>query len=338
MRKVSLFLVLLAIGMIAFGGTAFAWNFGSAYSSNSAYSSISSYTYTPTASSYASSTAFASTCSFCGTAEVKTFTSSNIYGGGTSFSSSASAYSFASSIEECNEPETPCEDLDNDDLCDDVDRCLDTPPDVTIDEFGCCYDDDNDGICNENDLCAGFPLGIPFGTWVDEFGCPDPCATSDHITDIDNDGVADCRDDCLDTAPDVTVDDFGCECEDTDLDGICDEDDDCKQTEEGDVVDQWGCSLEQACPCSDVFIPGGPGLYQDCIVGNPDGWARSVVSTRIIDPGLGCFSAIAGQAKCGSPVGAKCEPGHPNYDQSNIGTICPEWAEPLYDICFEFED
>jgi hypothetical protein len=124
---------------------------------------------------------------------------------------------------------------------------------------------------------------------------------------------------------------FSTACDDTDEDGVCDEDDSCPDTELDDIVDQYGCSLGQACICNDEWEPGGPGSYQTCIVD----WAQSLVEDGIIDPGIGCFSSIAGQAKCGSPVGAFCEPGHPNYDQNNIGITCPDWAEPVYDVCFE---
>ena len=70
MKKVSFLLILLCMGLLAFGGSASAWdfpklNFGSSYSSSTAY--------TPTA--YASSTAAAFGCGDC----VETYTNTTSF-------------------------------------------------------------------------------------------------------------------------------------------------------------------------------------------------------------------------------------------------------------------
>ena len=64
-----------------------------------------------------------------------------------------------------------------------------------------------------------------------------------QLIDADGDGVADADDRCLHTAPDVVVDEAGCEA-DTDHDGVIDLHDRCSSTPEGVVVDVQGCELD----------------------------------------------------------------------------------------------
>jgi surface protein len=94
-------------------------------------------------------------------------------------------------------------DEDNDGVSDDVDECLNTPPDEEVDENGCSdsqIDSDGDGISEENDLCNDTPNGEE----VDENGC------SDSQKDTDNDGISDDIDVCPNTPEGEDVNEQGC--------------------------------------------------------------------------------------------------------------------------------
>ncbi len=126
--------------------------------------------------------------------------------------------------------ETGCElDRDGDGVCDGLDACPDTPAGCEVDAAGCTLDSDNDGVCDGIDRCDDTPEGCE----VDEHGCP---------LDADGDGVWDCRDDCPDTPEDCNVDDKGCPL-DGDGDGICDGLDECPGTPQGLEVDDVGCPV-----------------------------------------------------------------------------------------------
>jgi OOP family OmpA-OmpF porin len=62
----------------------------------------------------------------------------------------------------------PAVDYDADGVFDRVDRCNNTPPGCTVDQFGCSTDSDGDGVCDGVDQCRDTPMG----TAVDERGCP----------------------------------------------------------------------------------------------------------------------------------------------------------------------
>jgi len=62
--------------------------------------------------------------------------------------------------------------------------------------------------------------------------------------DMDNDGVFDRIDHCVNTPVGCTVDKWGCE-SDADRDGVCDGRDNCADTPSGTKVDANGCSEEQ---------------------------------------------------------------------------------------------
>ena len=103
----------------------------------------------------------------------------------------------------CNEPPPPCEDIDNDTLCDEFDNCLDTAPGAVIDEFGCeilCDDNDGDGVCNADDECPDDPTDT----------CNDPPCPDD-----DNDGVCNEDDACPGIADSSTecLLEIACPCE-----------------------------------------------------------------------------------------------------------------------------
>ncbi|HCY77242.1 MAG TPA: hypothetical protein DHV28_15080 [Ignavibacteriales bacterium] len=122
-------------------------------------------------------------------------------------------------------------DNDNDGVRDEEDLCHDTPPNVSVDEYGCPVDTDKDGVPDYIDRCANTPKNIP----VDLDGCP---------LDIDGDGVADYMDLCNDTPVGVKVDARGCPI-DSDDDGVPDYKDLCPNTEVGIEVNKWGCPIDQ---------------------------------------------------------------------------------------------
>lgn len=72
----------------------------------------------------------------------------------------------------------PVLDDDRDGIANDLDRCGDTPPGSTVDQFGCAKtaDTDGDGVPDARDMCGGTPEGAE----VDRYGCmtatPSPSA------------------------------------------------------------------------------------------------------------------------------------------------------------------
>ena len=122
-------------------------------------------------------------------------------------------------------------DTDGDGIRDVFDQCPDTPPMVTVDEFGCPIDSDRDNVPDYADECPNTPVNIP----VDINGCP---------VDADKDGIPDYMDLCKDTPNGVRVDDRGCP-EDSDDDGIPDFKDLCPKTPVGTEVNKWGCPIDE---------------------------------------------------------------------------------------------
>jgi len=120
-------------------------------------------------------------------------------------------------------------DSDGDGIADDKDLCPNTPPGVTVDEFGCPLDTDGDGVPDYLDNCPNTPKGMK----VDKNGC---------IIDSDNDGVPDTLDKCPNTPRGMHVNEFGCP--DTDGDGVFDNDDKCPDTPKGVAVDKTGCPID----------------------------------------------------------------------------------------------
>lgn len=89
-------------------------------------------------------------------------------------------------------------DSDEDGVKDSKDMCLNTPPNVVVDEFGCPLDSDNDKIADYLDICPETPSNVK----VDKNGCP---------VDLDQDGIADYLDKCPNSKLNVEVDNYGCE-------------------------------------------------------------------------------------------------------------------------------
>jgi OOP family OmpA-OmpF porin len=101
-----------------------------------------------------------------------------------------------------------CKDSDNDGVCDNKDKCPDTPDCCIVDEFGCPKDPDGDGVCDGCDKCPDTPKCAV----VDAKGCP---------KDSDGDGVWDGCDKCPGTPQGVEVDEDGCaKCDLSPLEGI----------------------------------------------------------------------------------------------------------------------
>jgi OOP family OmpA-OmpF porin len=124
-----------------------------------------------------------------------------------------------------------CVDSDKDGVCDDKDKCPDTPAGCKVDENGCPVDSDKDGVIDCKDKCPNTPEGCP----VDKDGCP---------LDSDKDGVIDCKDKCPNTPEGCPVDKDGCPL-DSDKDGVIDCRDKCPGTPAGAIVDKDGCMREK---------------------------------------------------------------------------------------------
>jgi len=125
-----------------------------------------------------------------------------------------------------------CADTDADGVCDNQDKCPDTPLDCKVDADGCPVDSDRDGVPDCRDKCSDTPPGCK----VDKNGCP---------FDADNDGVVDCLDKCPDTPPrGCIIGKDGCP-SDSDNDGVNDCFDKCPDTPPGLKVDKDGCSQEK---------------------------------------------------------------------------------------------
>ena len=124
----------------------------------------------------------------------------------------------------------PCVDSDGDGVCDDDDKCPDTPAGMAVNEEGCPADSDMDGVPDYRDKCPGTPRGVR----VDLDGCP---------LDSDGDGVPDYLDKCPGTPAGVPVDSDGCP-KGSDGDGIPDYRDKCPGTPRGVVVDSDGCPID----------------------------------------------------------------------------------------------
>ena len=127
-------------------------------------------------------------------------------------------------------------DKDKDGVADYLDKCLDTPSNVSVDADGCPMDSDGDGIADYIDECTNTPSQA-YGQ-IDSVGCP---------IDSDLDGVADYIDECPNTpaAAHNLINAHGCPI-DTDGDGVFDYEDQCPDTpqEAHNMVDQYGCPLD----------------------------------------------------------------------------------------------
>ena len=123
-----------------------------------------------------------------------------------------------------------CKDDDKDGVCNEEDKCPETPKGCIVDEAGCPLDGDGDGVCDGIDQCPNTPRGCK----VDAIGC---------LTDSDNDGVCDGIDKCPDTPEVAKVDPNGCPL-DTDDDGVADYLDKCPGTPKGCKVDKDGCEID----------------------------------------------------------------------------------------------
>lgn len=160
-------------------------------------------------------------------------------------------------------------DSDADGIPDHRDECPNTPPGVTVDQYGCPIDSDGDGVPDHKDRCPGTPEGAT----VDQYGCP---------IDSDGDGVPDYLDECPNTPEGERVDQRGCPFTDSDNDGVSDFKDKCPNTPPGIPVDADGCPLDSdgdgvpdhldECPQSPpgaTVLPNGCALVGDRRLARP---------------------------------------------------------------------
>jgi len=138
-----------------------------------------------------------------------------------------------------------CKDTDGDGVCDNKDKCPDTPPCATVDEFGCPKDSDGDGVWDGCDKCPDTPKCCI----VDANGCP---------KDEDGDGVCDGCDKCPGTPKGVQVKEDGCpkKCDLSPLEGIS------FRFDKSDIIPSPSPILDMAveiikgCPMSKIEIQG----------------------------------------------------------------------------------
>ncbi len=244
----------------------FAFNVSAYTPGTFVFNSSSSTTYTPTGGGDAD--AFAAGCLECGTIDTITQTNSTSITyddmeGGISSSSGSSSISIMS--EPC-----PCDDIDQDRVCDEDDNCVDiynpdqndADGDLMGDVCDPCPDDpfndeDADGLCAPDDNC---PVDYnPDQIDADGDGTGDVC---DPCIDVDGDGVCDDVDNCPDVPnpnqEDADADGIGdaCDdCNDVDTDGTCDDVDNCLDLP-NDQTDTDGDGVGDECDnCPDHANP-----------------------------------------------------------------------------------
>jgi len=138
-------------------------------------------------------------------------------------------------------------DSDADGVPNHLDKCPDTPQDVTVDTHGCPIDSDGDGVPDYLDKCPDTPEGVK----VNDKGCP---------VDSDGDGVPDYLDKCPDTPKGASVDAKGCPI-DSDGDGVPDYRDKCPDTPRGVPVDAHGCPIAGITVHGDEWSVDGKVLF-----------------------------------------------------------------------------
>jgi len=144
-------------------------------------------------------------------------------------------------------------DNDNDGVTNDLDLCLNTPEDDTVNSDGCSTNDlddnDNDGIINGTDICPNTPNGES----VDLNGC-----SINELNDDDNDGVLNSNDLCPFSPSNELVNSDGCSGSqlDNDQDGVTNNLDYCENTPIGEIVNLNGCTDNQIDQDQDGVIDG----------------------------------------------------------------------------------
>lgn len=106
-------------------------------------------------------------------------------------------------------------DVDNDNIIDIADLCLNTPAGVMVNPFGCEPDQDKDAVPDYVDAC---PYSQP-NSHVDEYGCATLVTTAmplaktkaNHLPDTDADGINDGFDRCPFTPKNTVIDNAGCQ-------------------------------------------------------------------------------------------------------------------------------
>ena len=171
----------------------------------------------------------------------------------------------------------PCDDEDQDGICDEVDTCpngvnTDLDNDGTCDYEDSCVDQDKDLVCDAEDACLLVPEDIDGE--ADSDGCPEDagCADADKDSicddvdvcptgsneDLDQDGICDYNDHCIDQDVDSVCDDEDqCLLVAADLDGNADADG-CPEDEQG----------QNTAPSFTASIPDQTGVEGDQLVFN----------------------------------------------------------------------
>ncbi len=140
---------------------------------------------------------------------------------------------------------------------------------------GYSMDIDNDDVLNDDDNCI--EVYNPDQGDIDEDGYGDVCDTCpyDADNDADEDGVCGDIDNCptIDNADqiDADTDGFGDVCDacpndpenDADEDGVCGDVDECLDTEGGELVNAVGCSIADICPSDGEYK--NHGKYVSCV-------------------------------------------------------------------------
>jgi outer membrane protein OmpA-like peptidoglycan-associated protein len=128
-----------------------------------------------------------------------------------------------------------CPDDDNDNVANNVDKCINEPEDIDgHDDSDGCPDPDGDAKLADKDND-----GIP----DPDDNCPEQAGTINGCPDADNDGLVDAVDKCINEAEDKDEfeDDDGCPDNDNDKDTIADKDDKCPNDAEDFKGDKEGC-------------------------------------------------------------------------------------------------
>jgi hypothetical protein len=148
----------------------------------------------------------------------------------------------------------PCDDADEDGVCDADDNCVETPNPKQEDA-------DGDGVGDACDNCRD--TYNPDQADSDKDGVGDAC---EGCSDVDGDGVCDDVDNCVDT--------YNPDQEDADGDGVGDVCDNCPDTYNPDQADSDKDGIGDACEKEDGPGTGTPGYWMN----HPEAWPVDTIT------------------------------------------------------------